>query len=96
MLGLKAFEQWLRGQPGAPKGFLGEFAGGDSTVAGQGDCRSELADLLGEIEGHKNQWLGRTVGGWPPLAKNYHFRLESVGGSGETNLMRFYERYWKG
>jgi endoglucanase len=94
---LRAFEDWLKSLPNSAKGFLGEFAGGDSTVAGQENCGAELTSLVNEVEQNKAQWVGWTVWGggsrWPP---NYFFRLEAAPRSpSETNLMRFYEGYWK-
>jgi endoglucanase len=94
---LRAFEDWLKSLPHPAKGFLGKFAGGDSTIAGQENCGAELTSLVNEVEQNKAQWVGWAVWGggsrWPP---NYFFRLEDAPRSpSETNLMRFYEGYWK-
>jgi len=94
---LRPFIDWLKSLPNPAKGFLGEFGGGDSSVPGQENCASELTSLLEEVEQNKELWLGWTVlGGGPWWAPNYHFRLEATAQSpDDTNLMRFYEKYWK-
>ena len=93
---LLEFEHWLKSLPHPTKGFLGEFAGGDSAILGQKDCAPELTSLVEEVEQHRDLWLGWAVwGGGSQWAPDYHFRLESPSLSAdETNLMRFYRRYW--
>jgi endoglucanase len=92
---LQAFEAWLRSLPSPAKGFLGEFAGGDSSVPGQENCAVELRAMLEHIDSNSDVWLGWTVwGGGSWWAEDYPFRLEARPGSPETNLMQFYRRYF--
>jgi endoglucanase len=76
------------------KGFLGEFAAGDPSVAGQEQCRAELAALLETAE-RSGVFIGWTAWGgglwWEP---SYIFRLEPMDLTGpETGLMRLLTPY---
>ncbi len=90
---LAPFITWAREKPGRI-GFLGEFAGGDPTVAGQEQCLIELAALLDAAE-NSGVFAGWTVWGggswWEP---SYIFRLEPTDlSSSDTNHMRLLQRY---
>lgn len=90
---LAPFIDWAKAAPGR-KGFLGEFAAGDPTVAGQEQCKIELAALLDTAErsGVFIGWAAWGGGLW--WQASYIFRLEPVDLSGpETPYMRQLRRY---
>ena len=85
---LAPFIDWAKSAPGR-KGFLGEFAAGDASIAGQKQCRAELAALLDTVE-KSGVFIGWAVwGGGPWWEPSYIFRLEPKDLSGpETGIMR--------
>lgn len=90
---LAPFIEWAKSAPGR-KGFLGEFAAGDPSVAGQEQCRAELAALLETAE-KSGVFIGWTAwGGGPWWEPSYIFRLEpkDLGGP-ETGLMQQLKPY---
>jgi len=90
---LDPFIEWAKAAPGR-KGFLGEFAAGDPSIAGQEQCAAELAALLGAAE-NSGVFIGWTAWGggawWEP---SYIFRLEPNDLSGpDTNYMQMLMPY---
>jgi endoglucanase len=85
---LTPFIDWAKRAPGR-RGFLGEFAASDPSVAGQEQCRAELAALLeaAETSGVFIGWTAWGGGGW--WDPSYIFRLEPTDLSGpDTNYMK--------
>jgi endoglucanase len=90
---LAPFIDWARSAPGR-KGFLGEFAAGDPSIAGQEQCRVELTALLDAAE-RSGVFIGWAAWGgglwWEP---SYIFRLEPKDLSGpETGVMKLLRPY---
>ncbi len=90
---LAPFIDWAKSAPGR-KGFLGEFAAGDPSIAGQEQCRAELAALLDAAE-RSGVFIGWTAwGGGPWWEPSYVFRLEPKDLSGpETGYMKMLTPY---
>ncbi len=90
---LAPFIDWAKSAPGR-KGFLGEFAAGDPSVAGQEQCRAELAALLDMVE-RSGVFIGWTAwGGGPWWEPSYIFRLEPKDLSGpDTGYMKMLAPY---
>jgi len=62
--------------------FLGEFAGGYPTVAGQEQCATELPALIDAVQNNSSLWTGWTAwGAGRNWSANYVFRLEYADGS---------------
>ncbi len=73
---LKPFQDWCRAKPGRV-GFLGEFAFGDPTVAGQEGCATEMASLNAQMNQNRDIWLGWSAwGGGRRWSRTYPFRLQ--------------------
>jgi endoglucanase len=90
---LKPFIEWAKAVPGR-KGFLGEFAAGDPSIAGQEQCATELADLLTTAE-QSGVFVGWAVWGggqwWSP---DYIFRIEPPDLSKpDTGIMRMLRQH---
>jgi endoglucanase len=93
---LAPFIDWAKSAPGR-KGFLGEFAAGDPSIAGQEQCRVELKALLDTAE-RSGVFIGWTAWGggswWEP---SYIFRLEPKDPSGpDTGFMKMLAPYVQG
>jgi endoglucanase len=89
---LAPFIDWARSAPGR-QGFLGEFAAGDPSVAGQEQCAIELMSLLDAAE-TSGVFVGWTAwGGGPWWEPSYIFRLEPADLAGpDTSYMQMLRR----
>ncbi|WP_268796491.1 cellulase family glycosylhydrolase [Pseudomonas huanghezhanensis] len=69
--------------------FLGEFAAGYPTVAGQEQCATELPALIDAVQGSPSVWAGWTAwGGGRNWTTDYVFRLEyGEGNTADTPYM---------
>ncbi|HZH77216.1 MAG TPA: cellulase family glycosylhydrolase [Archangium sp.] len=70
---MQGFTSWLRAN--GRKGFLGEFAGDDSSV-----CLSAVDDLLFHLEANSDVYLGWTYWAGGPWWGNYVYSLEPTNG----------------